>query len=66
MIILAGEVLQAVESFLTKEIHPTVIVNAYFRALEEIVKITNKMGVSAPFLIFDFYRLPLTLRTTTT
>jgi len=45
VIILAGEVLSAVEGFLQKDIHPTVIVNAYFRALEEIVKITNEIGV---------------------
>jgi len=44
VIILAGEVLSAVEGFLEKDIHPTVIVNAYFRALEEIVKITNELG----------------------
>lgn len=55
VIILAGEVLSAVEGFLEKEIHPTVIVNAYFRALDEIVKITNEIGVSIlpPLLTFD-------------
>jgi T-complex protein 1 subunit gamma len=45
VIILAGEVLAAVEGFLEKEIHPTVIVNAYFRALDEIVKLSNEIGV---------------------
>ena len=45
VIILAGEVLTAVEGFLEKDIHPTVIVNAYFKALEQIVKITNELGV---------------------
>jgi len=45
VIILAGEVLSAVEGFLEKDIHPTVIVNAYFRALEEIVKITQQVGI---------------------
>ena len=45
VIILAGEVLAAVEGFLEKEIHPTVIVNAYFKALDEIVKITESLGV---------------------
>jgi len=45
VIILAGEVLAAVEGFIEKDIHPTVIVNAYFRALEQIVKITNELGV---------------------
>ncbi len=46
VIILAGEILAAVETFLQKKIHPTVIVGAYFKALEEIVKITESMGVS--------------------
>jgi T-complex protein 1 subunit gamma len=45
VIILAGEVLAAVEGFLEKEIHPTVIVNAYFRALDEIVKLSNQIGI---------------------
>lgn len=49
VIILAGEVLSAVEGFLEKEIHPTVIVNAYFKALEEIVNVTNEIGVSIQF-----------------
>merc|ERR1740138_1631827 len=44
VIILAGEVLAAVEGFIEKEIHPTVIVNAYFKALEEIVNITKDIG----------------------
>lgn len=46
VIITAGEILTAVEGFLEREIHPTVIVNAYFKALEEIVKITESLGVS--------------------
>lgn len=44
VIILAGEILTAVEGFLEREIHPTVIVGAYFKALEEVVKITEKLG----------------------
>ena len=47
VIILAGEVLAAVESFLERDIHPTVIVNAYFRALEEIGKLVDELGVSS-------------------
>jgi T-complex protein 1 subunit gamma len=53
VIILAGELLTAVEGFLEKDIHPTVIVAAYFKALEEIVKITETLGVSkdlSPYL----------------
>ena len=46
VIILAGELLSSVEGFLEKDIHPTVIVNAYFKALEEIVKIVETLGVS--------------------
>lgn len=36
--------MSAVEGFLEREIHPTVIVNAYFKALEEIIKITESLG----------------------
>jgi len=44
VIILAGEILNAVESFLERDIHPTVIVGAYFKALEEIVRIIEDLG----------------------
>jgi len=44
VIILAGEVLAAVETFLDKDIHPTVIVNAYFHALEEMTNLANELG----------------------
>jgi T-complex protein 1 subunit gamma len=47
VIILAGEIMSAVEGFLEREIHPTVIVNAYFKALDEIVRITESFGVSS-------------------
>ena len=50
VIILAREVLSAFERFLEKDIHPTVIVNAYIRAFENIVKITYELGLSPPFL----------------
>jgi len=36
VIILAGEVLAAVEGFLERDIHPTVIVGAYFKALDDL------------------------------
>jgi len=45
VIILAGEVLSVVESFLEKDIHPTVIVGAYFRALEDICEMVKELGV---------------------
>lgn len=44
VIILAGEVIAAVESFLERDIHPTVIVSAYFKALEDLVKLTEELG----------------------
>lgn len=37
--------MSAVEGFLEREIHPTVIVGAYSKALEEIVRITESLGV---------------------
>ena len=46
VIILAGEMLQTVESFLEKDIHPTVIVGAYFKALEEVQRIAELSGVA--------------------
>jgi len=46
VIILAGEVLSAVEGFLEKDIHPTVIVNAYFKALEDLNQMTEEIGVA--------------------
>ena len=51
VIILAGEVLAAVEGFLEREIHPTVIVSAYFKALDDLTKMIDTMGVS--FYRFD-------------
>lgn len=50
VIILAGEILNAVEAFLERDIHPTVIVGAYFKALEEIVRIIEDLGVTIPSL----------------
>jgi hypothetical protein len=45
--------MSAVEGFLERDVHPTVIVNAYFKALDDIVRITENLGVSsgAPFKI---------------
>jgi len=44
VIIMAGEVLTAVEAFLEKDVHPTVIVGAYFKALDSVVEICKKVG----------------------
>lgn len=52
VIVLAGEFLNVVESFLTRQIHPTVIVSAYFKGLEELTKITEGLGVIKSKLIF--------------
>ena len=46
VIILAGEVLTAVEGFLERDIHPTVIVGAYFKALDDLNSMTRSMSVS--------------------
>ena len=46
VIILAGEVLAAVESFLERDIHPTIIVGAYFKALDDLNSMTRSMSVS--------------------
>jgi T-complex protein 1 subunit gamma len=44
VIILAGEVMVAARPYIEKNIHPTVIVSAYFRALEDAVKILDSMA----------------------
>jgi T-complex protein 1 subunit gamma len=45
VIVLAGQVLQAAEIFIDKKVHPTVVVNAYFKAMEEIIRLTEELGV---------------------
>jgi T-complex protein 1 subunit gamma len=45
VIVLAGQVLQAAEIFIDKKVHPTIVVNAYFKAMEEILKLTEELGV---------------------
>lgn len=44
VIILAGEMLAVSEQFLLKDIHPTVIVNAYYRALEDALKMADDIA----------------------
>lgn len=44
VIILAGEMLSVSEPFLLKDIHPTVIVNSYYRALEDALKIAEEVS----------------------
>lgn len=44
VIILAGEMLSVSEPFLVKDIHPTTIVNAYYRALEDALKIAEEIS----------------------
>ena len=44
VIILAGEMLSVSEPFLVKDIHPTVIVNSYYKALEDALKIAEEIS----------------------
>jgi T-complex protein 1 subunit gamma len=57
VIILAGEILAVVEGFLEKDIHPTVIVSAYMKCLEELVRVTESLGVISLSSLF-IYRSP--------
>jgi len=45
VIILAGEMLAVSEPFLMKEIHPTVIVNAYYKALEDAITFADQIAM---------------------
>ncbi|DBB13065.1 hypothetical protein WJX82_005547 [Trebouxia sp. C0006] len=44
VIILAGEMLHMAEPFLEKNVHPTVIVRGYVRALEDAIKIVDELS----------------------
>jgi T-complex protein 1 subunit gamma len=44
VIILAGEMLSVAEPFILKEIHPSIIVNAYYKALEDALKIAEEIS----------------------
>jgi T-complex protein 1 subunit gamma len=43
VIILAGEMLSVAEPFFLKELHPTIIVNAYYKALEDALLIADSL-----------------------
>lgn len=45
VIVIAGEMMVAARPFIEKNIHPTVIVNGYFRALEDAVKLLEDIAV---------------------
>lgn len=45
VIILAGEMLSVAEPLLDKNIHPTVIVQGYLRALEDSLKLLNEIAI---------------------
>ena len=45
VVILAGEFLQSAQMFIEKDIHPTIIVGAYFQALEQALKVVNSIAV---------------------
>jgi len=45
VVILAGEMLAVAEPFLEKQIHPTVIIRGFFRALEDATEFLDKFAV---------------------
>jgi len=46
VVILAGEMLQVSEPFLEKQIHPTVIIRGFFRALEDLTHLMDKFAIN--------------------
>ena len=44
VIILAGQMLSIAEPFLLKEVHPTILVNAYYKALDDAIKISEEIS----------------------
>lgn len=45
VIILAGEMLNIAEPFLIKDVHPTILVNAYYKALDDAIKISEQICI---------------------
>jgi T-complex protein 1 subunit gamma len=45
VIILAGELMSAARPLFEREMHPTVVVGAYYKALEECIKVINEVAV---------------------
>lgn len=45
VVCLTGEMLQVARPFIERNIHPSVIVGGYFRALEEVSKILNELAI---------------------
>lgn len=45
VIILAGEMLAVSEQFFTKEIHPSVVVTGYYKALEDALKFSENLAI---------------------
>ena len=45
VIVLAGEMMTAARPFFEREMHPTVVVGAYYKALEESLKIIDNIAV---------------------
>lgn len=44
VIILAGEMLSIAEPFILREIHPTILVSAYYKALDDALKIADEIA----------------------
>ena len=55
MCIVAGEVLQVSEPFLTQNMHPTVIISAYRQALEDMQDILRDQVRSAAAALYIVY-----------
>jgi T-complex protein 1 subunit gamma len=45
VIILAGEMMVAAKPFVERDIHPTIIVNSYYKALNEGLRLINEIAV---------------------
>ncbi|KAJ0432018.1 putative chaperonin Cpn60/TCP-1 family, groEL-like equatorial domain superfamily [Helianthus annuus] len=46
VIVLAGEMLHVAEAFIDKKYHPTVICQAYIKALEDALAVLDKISMS--------------------
>jgi len=51
VIILAGEMLAIAEPYLLKDLHPTILVSAYYKALDDAIKIADEISVNFKLIL---------------
>ena len=59
VVVLTGEIMQSAKPFLERNIHPTIIVGAYFKALSDIDKYLNEIAIPLDLTNTDDLKMSL-------